>query len=367
MVVIQKDEGKEAPASPPKAPVVKEARTEMLFLLGMHTKEYVQKLRDITDMRRPDFIIAEEPPNPKFQNLLEKGKTQNIDKDIEDYVGRGGYFFKEAEIEKIKLLAELHKNGTRVVQLDPGQGVNPFPLVFESAVEQRIGNSIELNDFKRAVNTVIISSAMWASEMDARDAQRATAITNSVEKGGIHGYVIVEAGSSHTFLKDDVMNHFKNSKDVKISSEYATPNEVKEVFGRLAREVYTPSDELMRLYESGLYGPLNKEWDKKWGGRWVKDGYGVEYEDDRSFAKKAADMLRYDEEYGDEREKLLAARSVIAIKMVRDMHDEKDAMRATQMVNRLGYKECEDIFDKTKGMGEEETFKYVESYRSTKK
>jgi hypothetical protein len=364
MVVMQKEEGEESQI--PTAPAVKESKTEVLFLLGRHAKEYVQKLKDITDKRRPDFIILEEPFNDRFQKLLEKGKTQNIEKDIKEYVETGGYSFKDVEIEKIKVLSELYNKGTIIIQLDPGRERLP-PIDFRTSAAFRLGKYIEFNDFKMAVNASIVYSAVETIEIHIRDRERVAAITKLIDDGKIHGYILVEAGSAHTFFKDAVMDHFKNSKSVTMSSQYVTPKEVKELFGSLAQEVYSPSHELSRLYESGLYGPLNKSWNKKWMNRWVRDGYGIEYAEDRSFLRRAADKLVHSGDYGDERERLLAAREVIAYKMVSDAVDSEEMIRTTSIVNRLGYKECEDIFYKTKGMSDKETFEFIKSHVKARK
>lgn len=364
MVSMQKEEG---------AAGLREARggeaerkTEVVFLFGAHNLDYVKKMRELTERRLPNVIVLEEPKNAGLEKML-KGEIS-----VEEYVNSRAYTFKEAAKERCELLVELHKKGVRIEQIDPGHGLVwkkgvAHPFSFDEAAGNRFAMHIAAGNFEKAVDTAVNLSAITAVEIKKRDEMRAKEIAAAIKKGELSGYILVEAGSIHTRTKN-LLNELLKGEQVAVKAEFARKEAAKEVFGEWAQEVFSPLDELRRIYANGLQGELDRKWEKRWAERWRRDEEAVESEGGRLKALKERVRGVFDREYGGERERLLGARSVVLFKITGDdVEEDIKQMKAVGMVNRLTYEECKEVFQKTSGMNEDEAFAFLEEYLKTKK
>jgi hypothetical protein len=388
MVVMQKDErgGGRVDSQTELAKEVKpeakggiEKKTELVFLLGEHHSNYAKKLKSLTDKRLPDYIILEEPEDKEFQKMLSAAKNKDVkerDKIIGEYVNGRAYLFKEFEKELLGLIVDLHEKGVKIKQIDIEQDFNwvtptRFPTPVYIDTEMRIRNRAQSGGLDASVNSVLNSAAVIVVGVDERNDKRAELLGNEIERGDVEGYVIIEAGRQHSLLKNRVRKKLRG-KNVAIRSEYEYTDTAKEVFGRWAQEVHSPLEELVNLYESGLYGPLNDGWKKRWADRWRRDGYGIDTMDDRTRSTKFKDTIkdRVDKNYGDDRERLLGARAVIMFRVLDDPFTDKSHIEAVKMVNRLkDYEECNKVLGEMSAndMDVKTAFEFLEEYLTNRK
>lgn len=367
MVVAEREEGgrKDVRVSD-EARKGAEKKTEVVFLFGGHTVDYVDKMKELTKKKLPDVVVLEEPESENFRRML-KGEVT-----VQEYVRSRGYTFKEAAIARCELVVELHKKGVKVEQIDPGHGIAwvhyPSSLTFESAAEERIMRHIKNGEFEKGVNAIINSMAIMAVETKKRDEMRAEEIARRIQNGELKGYVLVEAGSIHTKVKNILRERFKGSDEVEVKSEFARKENANEVFGRWALEVYSPLNELHRIYKNGLEGELDQKWMKKWGKRWRREGGTEEFWDERGRLERLGDRVSewFDRSYGGERERLLAARAAVMLR-AGGLEDDLKEMKIARMANKLNYDECKKVFEEMRGMDEEAAFKFLEGYLKNRK
>lgn len=380
MVVAEKEGGGELkPGISDGARKGAEKKTEIVFFLGTHTPEYAHRLRSMTERRMPDCIVLEEPKDEEFQRMLNslKGKNEKERSEIiDDYVRKRGYLHQDCEREILKVVADLNEKGVKIKQMDVvhdlsfatrGAMVLPPFLAMETRVIKKMGDG----DFDKAVNSVLNAAGVMVVGLDERNRIRANLLVTGIEKGELGGYVIVEAGKQHVLLKRRVMEKLRGEGAV-IKTEYEHGETAREVFGRWAQEVRSPFEELVNLYENGVYGPINEKWKKKWGDRWRRDGYDSDTIDERGRVGRLKDAVKgwVEGNYGDERERLLGARTVLMFRVVEDPFDVNEKwMGAVRMVNRLNYTECKKVFEEmnAKEMDEEAAFKFLESYVKNRK
>jgi hypothetical protein len=375
MVVMQKEESAESkPALANERKGEGQKKSEVVVFLGPHNADYIKKLTKLTGERLPAYIVVEDVPDKDFPKML-KG-----DIDVEKYVNERPYFFKEHVIELFKLLVELHDggNGVQVKQIDAPSDLRwvrlpPFPLTFDTEAEVRIDNKMSRGDFDKAVNSMMSYRAIDAATLDDRNRKRDEWVGDELDKGKLSGYVLILGGKLHSFFKNRLKSRFRDSDNVSIDAIYTTTEDAKEVFGRWAQDVYSPLEELSHLYEQGVYGPLNEKWKEKWADRWRRDGYENRMDDDRTRRGKVKDAVSglIEGNYGDKRERLLGARSVLMLRVLKDPSDtDKSWVKTVNMVNQIPtYKQCKEFFDEmnAQDMDEKAAFKFLEEHVKTRK
>ena len=307
-----------------------EKETSVFFLIGSHTASYIDHFEGRIKSKPPNVIVVEEENGADFRDMLE-GRMS-----IKDYIKSRTYIsdeFRERRYEFYELLRELNKKGVIVESLG-----------HRTPIEMSIGRVItahqtdtyaERLNFEKAVKAAINSAKVEASSKGAEE-KRAGIIAEKIKDGKWSGTVFIEVGPVHTRVKNLLVEKLREDKieGVNVASEYPAREKAIETFGDHLYHVYTPFDELERLY---LYGR-----DKK--------------------------MIK--EELRKE-ESLLGARRVILERIKNIPEDtefmvEKAINEATKAVNQLSYEGCKQIFKKIKDMDEKTAFEFVEKYAREK-
>jgi hypothetical protein len=296
-----------------------ERKTNIVFLFGSHKPSYLEKLKELTERKPPNFIILEEEKDEHFPKML-KGEitVPQYMRNIEN----SGRLYPNTEFSrrKYELLKELSREGVKVEQFEPK--LDEATSIKEKEASTTIlfmESFARARNFEDAVSCGIIFAKRYGDVIKVKDESRASGIAEKIKSGEWRGDILIEAGSVHTNVKNILIEGFKGNKEISITSLYAQSKYVEEVFGKGTQEIYDPSHELRRAY---AYGKKPDE----------------------------------------ERERLLAARFVVHHQMDKEGAPDRVEYEATRMINQLSYEECKQLFNKINQMNSEEAFKVVEDY-----
>jgi len=294
-------------------------------------------------MEDHDVIITEEAPDPNFSAML----TRKIS--IREYLGEVDSGFPQFSLRMYKLLRELHKKGKVILQIEPYMenlmyihdmfldGKRPSDVLKIPGLREvytaeknatgallRFYESSLKNSFRKVIEAVRSFARADAERFRLRDTMRAKAIVK-VLPGNKRVYV--EAGTVHTHL-EKALRQLLGTKG-QIKSLFLTEPVVKKLTGKV--QVLAPGDILTERYIS---------------------------------RKKRNDGV----------ENLLAARSLIYIQLLqkeemipsrseRTPHI-KDEIRATELVNKLSFAQCEKLYKKIRFRNRQQALEIIQNYIS---
>ncbi|WP_038056212.1 hypothetical protein [Thermodesulfobacterium hydrogeniphilum] len=303
----------------------------------VETLPFAEKL-----MSQHDIIILEEPPNKLFQNFLKEEIS------IEEYLKNTDFWFPTFIKESLKILRGLYKKGKKIFQVEPylekvafiqkelenGNNIekiiNTPELKEIYQVENKaIGKLLEYykvslkDSFENIIEAVKTFSKADAERFRLRDYLRAQAIIKLLpEKGKVY----IEAGTIHVYFKK--LLHIHLGKTWRISHKYLLEKVLKSLIGKAW--VFPPGELLTLRYI--LKRKENKE-----------------------------------------KENLLAARSLIYIKIIpkeellptpeEPFPHLKKELKAIQMVDKLSFQDCAKLYKELFFIkNNEESEKIVEKY-----
>ena len=219
-------------------------------------------------MEQHQIIVLEEPPHPKFEDML------NGDLSMDDYLMEIDIGFPEFERLMCKELRGLNKKGKKIFQVEPyierlleiheyfAQGMTPVEvlnmarlkavyLAEKSATGALINyyaRSIE-KDFRQVIESVKIFASADAQRSNLRSVLRAGAIANL----DITKKIYVEAGYIHYLLYRCLVGDLKGNQNIRVV--YL----MQPVFKKLKckRRNMGPGDILTLYYSMGL--PIKEE------------------------------------------------------------------------------------------------------------
>ncbi|MEM3555696.1 MAG: hypothetical protein QXF56_03200 [Candidatus Micrarchaeia archaeon] len=295
-----------------------ETDTKVIILYTAHTPNFLKQFKGFIETTKPNLIILEEDKKATFQQMLE-GKIT-----VKQYMQ--GYIYPMPQfIEKrYEFLVKLHKEKPeiRIEQFEPSIEMELRNMI-RNQISMEIGLSVAKGDFEGGVKGMINFAKSEADWLKVEEEMRAKGIAEKIKNGEWKGRILVEAGATHTRV-----GHFlkKYLNDVEVSSIYLFKETIQEalkdeVYGSQLHMLYPPPQELKRLYISGR-------------------------------------------KVSEEREKLLGARALV-LSMITSKNEGElgnvDTIKKIQMVNRLNYEECRDLFNeitsKELGVSEFKKFK----------
>jgi len=280
-------------------------------------------------MAEHDHIVIEEPPTPEFSRML--AGTLPVD----DYVLTADYEFPAFAAAACRMLQRLKNDGKRIHPCEPfmtrlirihtlfGDGRRPSELTHddqlwpvyraEREATRRLltfYSAAADGDFDRMVETACAFAAADAARFVIRDRLRAQSVARLVADYG--GRVYVEAGYLHLRLLRELRRQLSPSSAIRPFY--------------LLGDIYRAAGHRSHLYNPGDLLTL---------------------------------MLIFDRPPTIERQQLLAARSLVynqlSVKeeMAADNDgypDARDDLSVIQYVNRLGIKDCRQLYDRIAGM-----------------
>jgi hypothetical protein len=294
-------------------------------------------------MEDHDVIITEEAPDPNFSAMLNKKIP------ISEYLSEVDSGFPQFSLRMYKLLRGLHKEGKVLLQIEPYMenlmsihdmflnGKQPSDVLKIPGLrevyktEKNATGALLLfyesslkNPFWKVIETVKNFARADAERFRLRDTMRAKAIVK-VLPGNERVYV--EAGTVHTHLEKALRQLLRTKGQIK--SLFLLEPVVKKLTGRA--QVLAPGDILTKRYIS---------------------------------RKKRNDGV----------ENLLAARSLIYIQLLqkeemipsrseRTPHI-KDEIRATELVNKLSFAQCEKLYKKIRFRNRQQALEIIQNYIS---
>jgi len=292
------------------------------------------------EMERHGLIILEEPPSPKFSSMLEGGVS------IDEYMLESESAFPAFERRMLELLQALHREGRTIVQVEPylerliqihehvAEGVKPeavmnMPDLREvyKAEKAATGALIRFYEssvkapFSRVIEAVKAFAVEDAKRLTLRALLRAQAIGN-LTRGDTETYV--EAGYIHYPLYLFLRRQFREKERIRV---VYLMEPVFKVIGAKRRNM-GPGDVLTLHY--ALHGAPSSE---------------------------TADLL--------------AARSLIYIKLIQkeellpgdsDAPHSKDEFLVNGLVERLGFEDCERLYEETRFAKREKALEVVGRY-----
>lgn len=292
-----------------------EAKTNIRFFFSFHSLPFLEKFKEEIRKNKPDIIVTEERPDPRFELMVEGRIT------IVEYMQGYVYPYPEYSINFYELLRKLHKDGVKVKGLLPILA-SRTTYSQEREAGERMARSIHDGNFKSAVDAMLDIITVYSEPLRLADEMRAREISKKVKSGEWTDNILVETGAGHTRVKNILKKELEGSQGISITSVYPVRESVEGIFRKGVIDVYRPSDELTRLY---LYG------------------------------KKPSEEMK----------RLLGARAVIhnLIIDISPQNFKQDLIyRATSIVNHLSYDESEKMFGEIIKMDKEMAFKYVDTY-----
>jgi len=197
---------------------------------------------------------------------------------------------------------------------------DPQPTNIIGVMEkERKSTPFPRSDFEIKLLIEIDSAKVDARKDKAREEMRSKEIAEKIRGGEWSGEILVEAGASHTRMKNILKEELKGIENVRIEALYPLKELTAKTFGGPILKVHQPLDELTRIY-------------------------------------------KYEKQPSEDREKLMAARQLIFETMAKTTTIDE----TIKIVNRLSYEECKNLFDEIKGMGKDDAFKQVENYLKNK-
>jgi hypothetical protein len=292
-------------------------------------------------MEDHDVIITEEAPDAKFSAMLNRKIS------IDEYLSNSDSGFPEFSRRMYKLLRELYRKDKVILQIEPYMEklMNIHEIFFEGkkpsdvlripglrevyeAEKNATGALLHFyessmkNSFQNVLDAVRNFASADAERFRLRDAMRAKAIAN-VLQGKKRAYV--EAGAVHTHL-EKALRRLLGTK-YQIESLFLLKPVVQKLTGKA--QVLAPGDILTEHYIS---------------------------------RKKR----------NDEFETILSARSLIYIQLLekeemipsrseRTPHI-KDEIRAIELVNKLSFEHCEELYKKIRFKNHRQALEIVQDY-----
>ncbi len=288
-----------------------------------------------------DVIITEEAPDPKFLAMLNKKIS------IVEYLSDSDSGFPEFSRRMYKLLRDLHRRGRVILQIEPYMeklmnihemffnGKQPSDVlripglreVYE-AEKNATGALLHFyessmrNSFQNVIEAVKNFARADAERFRLRDTMRAKAIAR-VLSGNKRVYI--EAGAVHTYLEKVLRQQLGTKYQIK--SLFLMKPVVQKLTGKA--QVLAPGDILTERYIS---------------------------------SKKRNDEL----------ESLLSARSLIYIQLLEKQEiipsrsDKtphlRDEIRATELVNRLSFAQCEELHKRIRFRNRRQVLEIIQDY-----
>jgi hypothetical protein len=289
-------------------------------------------------------IITEEAPDPNFSAMLNKKIP------IYEYLREVDSGFPQFSLRMYKLLRELHKKGKVLLQIEPYMenlmnihdmfinGKQPSDVLKMPGLREvykteknatgallRFYESSLKSSFQRVIEAVKDFARADAERFRLRDTMRAEAIVKFLPG---NKRVYVEAGSVHTHL-EKALRELLGTKG-QIKSLFLLEPIVKKLTGKA--QVLAPGDILTERYIS---------------------------------RKKRNDEL----------ETLLAARSLIYIKLLEKEEmiparsektpHIKDEIKATELVNKLSVAQCEELYKKIRFKNRKQALEIIQNFLSS--
>ena len=305
------------------------------------SSHHVEALPSIrAQMESHQVIVLEEPPSPHFRKML--GGTVSI----EDYLMELDSGFPEFERQMCQLLRKLHREGRRIIQVEPylekllqihelfasGKSVNEVVRKIElkevylaeksatGALISYYGSSVD-GPFKAVVEKVKDFARTDAVRLTLRERLRAEAIVNVYRPGE---KVYVEAGYIHYPLYIYLRRELGLNEKVRVVFLLAPL--IKKLGGN--RRNMGPGDILTLHYALKSYLP-------------------------------------------EERSNLLAARSLVYIKLIKKEellpgasqtpHLEDEVM-VNRLVDRLNLNQCQELFERIRLVKQERAVELAQEY-----
>jgi hypothetical protein len=315
-----------------------ESRTSITFIFLSHSGSSLEAFKRYIEKNKPGVIILEEKGDRNFSDMLEGKMT------IDKYMEGHSYISPAVMKKRYEFLKEFHHNNKRVniVQCDPK----------EEGMEEMSKAGAKLNLFRKegtfeeAVDAAREYIKAYSKWNEIRAPKRGHEIAEHVRRFEWVGKIAIETGPNHTNEERFTAAELKNFKGVEVSHVHPLKEVVSKTFKPFPTfsaivhhiesqlelppekrvplklhepplvEVYTPFNQLGRLYSSGREVDVNTE--KLLAGRWlVFDHITQLLDNDKQF--KFETMM-----YG-----------------------------AVRMINRLDYSQCQELFQMLRDGGVE--------------
>lgn len=292
-------------------------------------------------MGNHDVIITEEAPDPNFSSMLNKKIP------ILEYIREVDSGFPQFSLRMYKLLRDLHKKGKVILQIEPYMEnlMNIHNMFFDGKqpadvlkipglrkvykAERNATGALLLfydsymrNSFQRVIEAVKNFVCADAERFRLRDILRAEVIIKGLPW---NKRTYVEAGTAHTFL-EKALRQLLGTKG-QIKSLFLQEPVLKKLTGKA--QILAPSNILTERYIS---------------------------------SKKRNNEL----------ESLLSARSLIYIQLLEKEEmiptrlektpHIKDEIRATELVNKLSFVQCEELYKKIRFKTRWQVLDIVQNY-----
>ena len=295
-------------------------------------------------MENHDVIIIEEAPNPNFTVMLSRKIS------IDEYLSEVDSGFPEFSRRIYNLLRRFYQRGKEILQIEPYmerlmhihtmffEGKEPsdvlkIPKMREVYKAERKATGVLLrfyessmgDSFQKVIEAVRNFARADAERFRLRDTMRAKAIAKVLPGDKL---VYVETGTVHTYLERALRKML--GKKWQIKSEFLLEPVVKKLTGE--KQIIAPGDILTGHY-----------------------------------------ILR--RKPNEEFETLMAARALVYIQLLekeemtpsrseRTPHI-KDEVRATELVNKLSFVQCEELYKKIRFKSRQNALEIIQDYISS--
>jgi len=295
-------------------------------------------------MENHDVIITEESPNSRFKDLLDNKIS------IDNYLSEIDSGFPEFSRRMYKFLKRLYKKGKKILQIEPyierlmeihemflekkePSEVLEIPRLKEVYEAEKKATGALLyfyessmgRSFEKIVDAVKNFARADAERFRLRDQMRAKAITEILPEDEA---VYIEAGAIHVCLEKALQQKVRKTRNIR--TVFLLEPVVRKLTGK--KQVIAPGDILTEHY---------------------------------IFRK------RKNEDF----ENLLAARSLIYIQilekeeMIPSRTEKtphiKDEIQAIELVNKITFKQCKEIYGKIRFLDRRKALKIVQDYISS--
>ncbi len=297
-----------------------------------------------TLMENHELIIAEEAPNPAFNDMLDKKIP------IKKYLDNIDTSFPEFSRRMYQLLRELYKKGKKIFQIEPyverliqiherffkGEcpaDVIKIPELKDVYETEKKATKALLHFYESSLNRsfpLVIEAVKNFARADAkrfqlRDTMRAKAISEVISEAQT---IFIEAGAIHTYL-EKVLRKILGDK-CEIKPTFLLEPVVEKLTGK--KQIFAPGDIITEHYI------FNRRKD-------------TDFENLR-----AARALIYIQ--------ILKKEEMMPTQKERTPH-LKDEIRAIELSNKLTFHQCEEFYQKIRFLDREKALEIIQKYISS--
>lgn len=232
-----------------------EMKRTVSLAYSTHRPETLEFIRPLLTGR--DWIVLEEPPHPRFREMLEGSL------DIETFLMEQDFEYPEFSRRQYQQVRELFRNGTAVFQVEPfleqlleihfrfAEGQTPADLDRDSLayrvyLRERSATKALITYYRQVCSGdfgAILEAVNQFARADAdrfrlRDQLRAEALIGLLRQGG--NRVLVEAGPMHVLLE----RYLRQGLEREIKLEIVSIDQLALVRLGLSGSLFSPGDEL---------------------------------------------------------------------------------------------------------------------------